>query len=273
MVFIVLAYRASIPQRFERTTMNPITIGIFVFACTFGSVLAGLWLRAILPQHHLDEETQATVKVGIGLIATMTALVLGLVTASAKGSFDALDSEVKSTAAVILTLDRTLDRYGPETEGIREALYRALEGRLQRIWPQTSSPAAEPDLMEAAQGIEGVAKRIRGLAAQNDEQRWFQARAMDLGETVLEARWAMRSKVGTSVPVPFLVVLVFWLIVIFASYGLFAPRNGTAIAILFVCALSVASAIFLILEMDDPFTGVIRISPDPLNYALAHINQ
>jgi hypothetical protein len=253
--------------------MNPITIGIFVFACTFGSALAGLWLHAVLPQHHLSNESQATVKVGIGLIATMTALVLGLVTASAKNSFDALDAAVKQSAADVLTLDRTLARYGSESKEVREALYDAVETRLQLTWPRASPQATKLDALGVTRGAEGVVERIRGLTPQNDDQRWLQSHALEKSEALLEARWVVFSSIGTSIPVPFLVVLLFWLIVIFASFGLFAPRNGTVIAILFVCALSVASAIFLILEMDGPFTGVIRISPGPLDYALARMNQ
>jgi hypothetical protein len=118
---------------------------------------------------------------------------------------------------------------------------------------------------------EGVVQLIRALPDQDTEKSWLKARALDIGESLLDVRWAVISNIGTSVPVPFLVVLVFWLVVIFISFGLFAPPNGTVIGVLFVCALSVASAIFLILEMDGPFSGLIRISPDPMNYALSQM--
>jgi len=78
---------------------------------------------------------------------------------------------------------------------------------------------------------------------------------------------------GSSVPVPFLVVVVFWLTVIFGSFGIFAPRNATVIAVLIVCALSVACSIFLILEMDQPFRGVMKISSTPLRFTLSHLGQ
>ena len=253
--------------------MNPTAIGTLVFACTFGGALAGIWLRAALPKHHLSDESKDTVQVGIGLIATMTALVLGLVTASAKSSFDALDTAVKHTAADILTLDRTLARYGPESREVREALYHAVERRLEMTWPQKSARAAELEVPDMTRGAEGLVDRIRGLSPQNDNQRWLQSRALDLGEALLQARWVVFSSVGTSVPVPFLAVLLFWLTISFASFGLFAPRNATVIAVLFVCALSVAGAVFLILEMDGPFEGLIKISPDPVRYVHSRINQ
>src|SRR5262245_52085543 len=119
--------------------MNPTLVGTIVFACTLGGALIGLWLRTKVPAHHLTEESRDTVKLGIGLVATMTALVLGLVTASAKSSFDAVDTAVKHTALDILILDRLLARYGPETSEIRGALQHAFARRIDMIWPQSSS--------------------------------------------------------------------------------------------------------------------------------------
>ena len=253
--------------------MNPIAIGTVVFACTFGAVLAGMRLRTSLPKHHFDDQSRSTVTVGIGLIATMTALVLGLVTASVKSSFDALDAAIKRTATEVLTLDRVLARYGPETGEIRAAVKDVLTRRINMIWPEHSSRPAQSDPAELMREVEGVAGRIHGLSPQNDTQRALRSRALDLIETVLEARWGALGTGSTSVPVLFLVVLLFWLTITFASFGLFAPRNATVIVVLLVCALSVAGAIFLILEMDAPFEGLIRVSADPLRFALSRLNQ
>ena len=264
-------------QRAEKgdDIMTPALIGMLVFVCTFGGALVGLWLRSALPDHHLSPDSKDTVKVGIGLIATMTALVLGLVTASAKSAFDALNTAVQHTAADVLALDRTLARYGPESTAIREALAHVIAQRLELTWPQHPSPAARLDHWDVTRGGEGegLVERIRGLAPQNETQRWLQAHAVALSEALLDARWMVVSSVGTSVPVPFLVVLVFWLTMIFVSFGVFAPRNATVMVALCVCALSVAGAIFLILEMDSPFEGLMQISPDPLRYAYSRINQ
>ena len=253
--------------------MNSISIGTLVFACTFGGGLAGIWLRAALPEHHLSSESQDTVKLGIGLIATMTALVLGLVTASAKNSFDDIAKAIKHTAADILALDRTLARYGPETQEVRQALYHAVQRRLELTWPEQSTGAAKLDESDTTRGYEEFVDRIRGLSPQTDDQRWLQSRAMTLGEALLDARWVIFSSVGTSIPVPFLTVLIFWLTITFTSFGLFAPKNATVIAVFFVCTLSVASAIFLVLEMDSPFEGLIKVSPDPLRYAYSRLSQ
>lgn len=253
--------------------MNPTVIGIVVFACTFGGALAGLRLRAILPEHHLKHESRDTIRVGIGLIATMTAVVLGLVTASAKNSFDAQDTAVKHAAANVLSLDRVLARYGPETSPIRAALKRAAADRIDMIWAGGHSGRAGPDPWHAAQQVELLAGMIRRLAPLTDEQRWLQSRALNLGEVILEARWLVSSGFGTSVGAPFLIILVFWLTITFVSFGLFAPQNATVVSILFVCSLSIAGAIFMILEMDGPFEGLITVSGDSWKYALGHLNE
>lgn len=255
--------------------MNPTKIGIITFAFAFGGVVLGLWLRSALPKHHLDEDSKDSVKLGIGLIATMTALVLGLVTASAKSSFDAVDNAVKETAVQLLALDRVLARYGPETGQIRGQLKQAVGERIDMIWPSDSSRprALDPTASGMAPRVEALADAIRSLKPHDDLQRALQTRAVDLAEALLQARWLATAGSEASVPLPFLVVLLFWLTVTFASFGLFAPRNGTVIVVLFVCALSIGGALFLVLELDGPFDGLLRVSPDPLRFAYTHINR
>ena len=233
-----------------------------------------MWLRTILPEHHLNNDSKDTVKLGAGLIATMTALVLGLITASAKSSFDTVSAAVKNTATDILTLDRVLARYGPETREIRETLQDVIIKRVDMVWPEGSSQPTQLDpLVGSASAAEGLPDRIRDLTPRTDSQRSLQSRALDLTESVLRARWLIFGGGGTSIPLPFLVVLLFWLTITYASFGLFAPRNAMVIGVLFLCALSVGGAVFLIVEMDGPFDGVLKVSADPLRYTLAHLNQ
>lgn len=255
--------------------MNPATISLVVFACVLGGTLGGMWLRAKLPKHHLDAESKDTVKVGIGLIATMTALVLGLVTASAKNSFDSTNATVKQAAMTILAIDRTLARYGPEASGIRKNLRQALEIRIEHIWGRGLSTRADLDSTSIQPDLsaERLADAIRALTPRDESQRTAQTRAVDLMEALLQVRWLVAGGGDSSVPLPFLSVLVFWLTVTFASFGVFAPRNAMVLAVLIVCAISVSSALFLVLEMDGPFDGLITASADPLRYALAHIGQ
>ena len=253
--------------------MNPTFVGMIVFACTLGGVLLGMWLRTILPERHLDNDSRDTVKLGAGLIATMTALVLGLVTASAKSSFDTVSAAVKNTAIDILTLDRVLARYGPETLEIRGTLQDVVVRRVDMVWPEGSSQPTQLDPMGGATTVEGLSDRVRNLTPRSDSQRSLQSRALELIESLLRARWLAFGAGGTSIPLPFLVILLFWLTITYASFGLFAPRNAMVFGVLFLCALSVAGAVFLIVEMDGPFDGMLKVSADPLRYTLAHLNQ
>jgi hypothetical protein len=251
--------------------MSPTVVGAVVFACTLGAALVGMRLRTLLPEEHLSNESRNTVTLGIGLVVTMTALVLGLVTASAKASLDSLDAAIKHSAADVLTLDQALARYGPETIEIRQTIKHAIARRISMTWPQDSSRPVPGDAPGTTPAIGAIADRIRDLAPQTESQRRLQSRAADLAEGLLQTRWMVLSSFGPSVPVPFLAVLLIWLTFAFATFGLYAPRNGTVIAVLFVCALSVAIAVFLILEMDSPFEGLIKVSADPLRYAHDHV--
>lgn len=255
--------------------MSPSLVGIVTFVCTFGGVLLGMRLRAVLPAHHLDADSKDSIKVGIGLIATMTALVLGLVTASAKSAFDDVNTAIKQGAMEILAFDRALARYGPETAPIREGLKRAIGARIDAVWPSGSTRPANLDPIGSGAGLqtERLVDALRGLTPRDEVQKAMQTRALDLAETLLQDRWIVLSGGESTVPAPFLVVLLFWLAITFTSFGLFAPRNGTVIAVLLVCAVSIAGAMFLVLEMDGPFDGLLRASPDPLRYAYERLGQ
>jgi len=255
--------------------VNPTTVGIAVFICTFGGTLLGMRLCSALPEHHFDNSSRDTIKLGIGLIATMTALVLGLVTASAKGSFDAVDGVVKQAAMQVLTLDRALARYGPETAEIRNGVQRIVGARIQSIWSEDPSKPADLDPMRTGtvSAAEGLADAIRGLKPRDDNQRASQSRALDLTESLLQMRWLVLADTEASVPLPFLLILLFWLTATFTCFGLLAPRHGTVLVVLFICALSISSALFLVLEMDGPFDGVLRVSGEPLKNAYMRLNQ
>ena len=184
--------------------MNPGFVGMVVFACAFGGAVLGMWLRTVVPDHHLDAESKDTVKIGIGLIAMMTALVLGLVTASAKSSFDAVDTAIGQTAIQILALDRALARCGPETAEIRKGLKHAIGARIEMLWPEGSSKRINLDPIAASSNTEGLADAIRHLSPRDDSQRALLSRALDLAETLLQTRWLVLGGTESSVPVPFL---------------------------------------------------------------------
>ena len=252
--------------------MNAILLGLITFGCTFTAALLATVIRGRLPAPHLSKESQDVVRLGIGLVATMTALLLGLVTAAARSTFDAQDVAIRNSGAAILTLDRHLARYGPETQPIRDLIRRATAARLAEIWHLEGGMTA----LQAANGpppIEDIENRILALTPQNDSQRWFKAEALKLSQEIVKARWRVLESGGGAVPVPFLIVVVFWLTVTFASFGLYAPRNATVVAVLFVAAVSVAAAVFLVLELDGPLDGYIKVSSKPMEYVLSQLGH
>jgi len=226
----------------------------------------------MLPENHLNPDTKDAVKVGMGLVATMAALVLGLLVASTKGAYDTQKSEVTQMAAKIVFIDRVLANYGSETAETRELLRRSVGSAINRMWPdrKLSEPA---QLDPSATSGEAFFNSIQQLSPQNDTQRSLKSQAVQVTTDLGQMRWLLFEQTESSISLPMLIVLIAWLAIIFISAGLFAPPNATAIIALMLSALSVAGAIFLILELDSPFNGVIQISPEPMRNALAHLGR
>ena len=253
--------------------MSSLIIALLVFACIFGGALLGMLLSMILPEHHLCKESRETVKVGAGLIATMAALVLGLLVGSAKSSFDAMDAGMTEVGAKVILLDRVLARYGPETADIRDALRGAVAATIRKFWPEDALAPQNLEAAARAKGVEPVQARIMELTPKTDMQRLLQSQAVQLSGDLAYLRWMLIERKHRSLPTTFIVMLSFWLSMLFCSFGLFTPRHATVITVLGISALSVAGALFLILEMNSPLEGVIKISSGPLQTALSHLGK
>ncbi len=253
--------------------MNSLTIAAISAACIFGGALLGLFLRGLLPANHLSNESKDTVKLGAGMIATLSALILGLLVSSAKGTFDTVGSEITLAASKIVLLDRELANYGPATKDARELLRRSSIAGVEMVWPEKKSMIPGMTAFERANGMESVQLKLRELTPATDAQRQLLAQAQQLAGDLLQSRWLLIEQVQNTLPKPFLVMLVFWLTMLHLSFGLFAPRNATVIAVLLICALSVSGAIFLILEMNHPLSGFIKVSSAPMLKALQHMGQ
>ena len=234
--------------------------------------MGGMALSKRLPDQHLDSDSKDTIKLAIGLIATMTALILSFVTATAKNQFDTIDKTIRQSAIEVLALDRVLARYGDETLPIRKNLQTIVRQRLAAMQDE-STTKLDPSKVAIRTAPEAMADKIRELQPEGKYQAGLQSDASSLAEKLLQVRWLVFAGAKNSVPSPFVNILIFWLTVIFTSYGLLSPTNKTVIVVHSLCALSVGCAVFLLLEMDDPFTGLIRISLDPFEYACAHLNQ
>ena len=253
--------------------MNSIAIGLIVLVCTFGGALLGMFLRTVLSEHHLNDASKDVVKLVMGLIATLAALVLGLLVASSKNSFDTVNEGFRESAAKIILLDRALAQYGPETKEVRDLLKAGFTARVEQFFTKGQSGNSTLNSTQATATMEGFQQRLRALSPQNDTQRALQSRALELSDAVTQARWLGIAHEDNSIPTPFMVVLVFWLAVMFTSFGLFAPRNAIAIAVLFLGAVSLSAAIFLIEELNNPLEGFITISRAPMDRALGFLGR
>jgi len=249
--------------------MNTTLTALIVFGCLVGAVLLGRGLRRMLPQEHLSSDSRDVIKLAIGLVATMSALVLGLLVSSAKGSYDTERSEVIQMAAKVAFLDRVLTVYGPEATEARVRFHDAVKEVVQQMWPEEARRPAQ--LAPSGQTGNAVYGVVQALSPHDDAQRKLKEQAISVGIDIGQLRSLLAAQSVPSISTPMLIVLVLWLAIIFMGFSTLAPPNVTAIFALIVSAVAVSGAIFLILELDQPFGGVIRISSEPMVNALSQI--
>ena len=246
---------------------NPLIIGLIVFAMILAGAFAGWALRRCLPAHHLADETKSLVSVSMAVVATISALVLGLLISNANSSFSALGSEVTTLSAQILRLDQILHRYGPETDPARETLRQYAVLKTADLFPADPADVRlnAPSTYELLQQLEDS---LLVLKPANARDQWWLGQAMTLAAKIGDTRWLLAQQVGQGMPKAFVALLVFWLTLLFASFGLFAPPNLTSAITLTLCALAVAGAIGMILELERGFGGLVHISPQPMRQAV-----
>src|SRR5215475_11308808 len=253
--------------------MMNLLISLLVFALIFGGALAGIAVRPLLSEHHLHSDSKDVVRLTTGLIGTLTALVLGLLIASAKTTFDQKTTQVKQMTATIILLDDLMTQYGPETTSLRKLLRDSIPAIADRIWHEQANHTKRPARFEPSVEAWAFYDELERLSPNNDAQRSLQSRAIAAFTDGAQMRLRLFTQVGSSIPTPFLVILVFWLSAIFVGATLFARTNMVVTISLFVCALSFAGAIFLVLELDDPFAGLMGISSSMLRSALLPLNS
>lgn len=250
--------------------MTYIATSAITFCLIFGAGLLGMLLRRALPEDHLSDSSKDVVKLGMGLVGTMAALVLGLLIYSAKAAYDTQTTALLKLSANIILLDRTLELYGPEAQPERALLRSEVVHILDRLWPHKMSEMVQ---LTPAGRLSGLYDSIARLSPEDDRQRLLRSDALGLATEIGQARWLMYEQGTTMVSKPLVVVVVFWLTFIFLSWGLFAPVNGTVIASFFVSAFSVSVALFLVQEMYMPYAGILRVSSLPLRAALSQLGQ
>jgi hypothetical protein len=243
--------------------VSALNVSLAALAIMLLSGFGALYLR--LPEKHLVGDTKDVVRLGTGLIATIAALVLGLLINSAKSSFDSQTAHIQHIAADVILIDQLLGVYGPEATPAREQLRQAIEPMIARLWQEPNSASLT--------AFEGPGRdaylEIALLKPQTDLQRILKDRAIQEIIDLAQARLTLFEQAGNSLHTPFVTVLVLWLAIIFASFGLFSELNLLSVGALVTLAISASSALFLILELSGPFTGLLQISRTPLRNALA----
>lgn len=254
--------------------MTDLAIAVATFVCIAASAWAGGKVREVTPVEHLTPDTREIVIAGLGLVSTLAAVVLGLLIDSSKGSFDAINSDIKQLASKVVVLDSMLAQYGPSTAEARALLREVVAGKVASVWPDevkgggnAATPASVRDLYVK------FADRVQGLAAATEEQRSAKARLQQSAVELAQTYVLMQEERRESIMYPVVGVLLLWLAAIFAGFGLIAPANHTVRRVLLLCAVSVSLSIYLILELDDPLTGVLKVSSAPLVAALAQIGS
>jgi hypothetical protein len=251
--------------------MYALIVSLMATVCVFAGGIASVLLHPRLPPGHRSKETQDVVKLGIGMLSVLASLVLGLLIATGKSSSDSTDQQVRSYAADIILLAETLRDYGDEASKPTALLRAFTTSTLHDIWPQdySDSNLANP---ATGQQLEHVREAIRALHPVDAGQHWLQDQALTIVTSLLHQRWQLIEHQGPNVRPVVLLILVSWITIIFASFGLNAPRNATVVIAYLVCSLGIGGAVFLIIEMDNPFQGPLQIPRAPMENALAQMS-
>lgn len=251
--------------------MRPLVISAIAFAVVLGGAMLGMYFRKVVAANHLRDDVKDVVRLSTGLIGTIAALVLGLLIASAKNSYDARASQFKQITANVILLDLLLEQYGPDAQNLRAMLRLGIPILVERITNEGRSGRGVP--FETTSEAQLFVNRIQELKPNNEAQHSLQTRVVNAAVQLAQSRLALFTQAHDSIPAPFLTILIFWLAIIFASFGLFVRPVPIVIVTFVVGALSVSGALFLVLEMDQPFEGMFQISTETLSNALAPLGS
>jgi hypothetical protein len=248
--------------------VNNYVVGLISFVAIFGGVVLAMFCARRLPEGHLSSETQSAVNVSVAVIGTLAALVLGLMISAANTSYSKASDEIRDLSLQLIRIDRNLRRYGPEATDARTRLHVWAGAKMQQLFPEKGKAAVSSET--TIELLERVQDAVLDLTPHNERQKYLRTLCLTLSSTMIQARWALE-QTGNSTPFPFLVLLIFWLAVVFASFGLFSPRNPTAIGALLLCAIAVAGGITLIQDLSDPSSGLIQFPAESMRKALIEI--
>ena len=258
-----------------------------VLLLLLGASALGMFMQPFLSERHRSRETVEVIQLVVTMLVTFAALVLGLLTTAAKVSFDTIGNDVRGLATDVIQLDRLLEEYGSGAEAARQTLRIYTAAAIASTWteepipPGTYYPALAADHRHRCADREHHAGRYaeacrspdpRPPAARCEHQRLV-SDSLDQFERIAQRRWKLIEEAHSSISMPFYVVLVFWLAIVFASFGLSAPRNMLTFIVILMGGLSIASAVFVLIELDTPFVGLLTVPSQPMRDALAHLSR
>jgi len=250
--------------------VSPELASLAVSVAVFSGALVGLYLHQMLPQAHLTRDTQDVVRLGTGMLSVLSSLVLAMLISTAKTTYDTTDKDLRTFSAELILLDETLRDYGDAASGPHDLLRQYTQRVVADTWPSGDRDAVV-DNQATGRVLERVREAIRALKPVDDGQRWLQDQALQTHVTLLRQRWQFIQGEAHSVRPVVLTILVSWIAFIFASFGLNAPQNGTVVAAFLVCSLAIGGSVFLVLAMDSPLSGAMRVPSEPMRRALSHM--
>jgi hypothetical protein len=243
-------------------------LGVLTFIAISLGALTGLWLARHLPKTHLSSESRTAVSVSMAVVGTLAALVMSLLISSASSSFNAKTDALHRLAVDIIRLDRALRQYGPDAEDVRELLRSYAQTKAEELSDEGDPSTLDPRSLTK---FEALARRVLDLQPGDNHQRQAQAQALKVLDSIADARWLLIEEANTALPTSFVILLIFWLTLLFGSFGLFAPSNATVIIVLLLCALAISGGVFMVLELETATKGLVRVPTDPIVNAIREI--
>ena len=246
---------------------QPLVIALVTWTLVFAAGLAGIWIGSRLPEEHRTNDSRNLVSIAMAMVSTLTALVLGLLLSVANTSFAENQEQLMSTSSDLIRMEHLLRLHGPEADESRDLLRQYANSMLQDVFPPDGSERnveneATLDLLAKVENWAAL------LVPANDTQRWLQPRIIDVSDKIVQEHFALVKQRLDAIPAALMVLMLVWLVMLFASFGLFAPWHLTSFIVLLLSSGAASGAVLLILELETPNRGFVNLSPGPLQHAI-----
>jgi hypothetical protein len=250
-------------------------ISLGVAALTFAFGMAGLYLQKLLPEGHTSDRSRDMIGAIVGLLSLLLALVLGTLIGSAYSFYSTQKSEMETFASRALQLDLALAEFGPETAAARTGMKETLTKVRRMLWWTNEPGKPRPDftVAEPLQPLKSMDEYVASLDPKTPAQKQFQAAAAGHASAMEQTRFLISLQLASPVSWPLVGIVVSWAMILFCGFGVLSRINPTTVVALGFGAFAVGSALFLILELSQPFSGVFRLPPAAIDQMLASLDR